>query len=151
MKSYHIYNKYKIGIHKAKQSFGHYEKYKNCFSIRSMDNEMGEIFIKLGLHYSKLMHLVTDRNKNSEIKGEPDLVSIDECEKLLKEKASFFNNIICFLERNEKRIIELLNSGTIDAMSNEVNAIETNVTNADKVVNRMDSMIISSQQIYTVG
>ncbi|RYZ95058.1 MAG: hypothetical protein EOP47_26575 [Sphingobacteriaceae bacterium] len=90
-------------------------------------------------------------NKVVENNGEPDFVSIDECEELMKEKASFFNNIICFLERNEKRIIEVLgnkrNAKTIDS---EVIAIEVELTDADKLVNKMDDMIRSSQQVYSI-
>ncbi|WP_147238689.1 hypothetical protein [Mucilaginibacter hurinus] len=149
MASYHIYNKYITSIYKAKQAFSHYERYKKCFSIRSMDNEMSEIFAKLGLHYSKLISLVNSRKVSDSGSTGRDLVTIDGCEELMKEKASFFNNIICFLEKNKNGVLQALGaSGNSEAIDKEITALETNLDHADKVVSRMDALIKTSQQIY---
>lgn len=150
MKSSHIYNKYRACIQNAKSAFGHYEKYSNCFSIRSVDEEMVNIFRKIGLSYAKLLQMVANREQKTITNNDAALiVTIDECEKLLKEKASFFNNIIAFLDRNEKQIMATLgNALYFKKISTDLDALESHLNYANKLVARMELMLRSSQQIY---
>jgi hypothetical protein len=150
MKSNHIYNKYKACIQNAKSAFSHYEKYSSCFSIRSVDEEMLGIFRKIGLSYAKLMQMVANREQKTITNNDAALiVTIDECEKLLKEKASFFNNIIGFLDRNESQIMATLSNALyFKKISTDLDALESNLGYANKLVARMELMLRSSQQIY---
>ncbi|RVT99853.1 hypothetical protein EOD41_15545 [Mucilaginibacter limnophilus] len=149
MKSIYVYNKYITCIHNAKSAFTQYEKYRHCYSIRSVDEEMQNIFRRIGLTYAKLIQVVA-LNKTGSAKIEPEVTNIiDECDNLLKDKHSFFDNIINYLDQNRISISTVLRNKLLNTkLLTDLTALENHLAYANKLVNRMELMLKSSQQIY---
>lgn len=150
MKATYIYNKYKANIHNAKWAFSYYEKYSNCFAIRSVDEEMQNIFRKVGLTYAKLIQVVSLNKPGINGDCEPEVTDIiDTCENLLKDRINFFDNIINYLNESKNHIITALgNKHSLKKMDTDLDTLENNLAYANKLVTRMEVMLKGSQQIY---
>ncbi|GAA4335013.1 hypothetical protein GCM10023149_42710 [Mucilaginibacter gynuensis] len=144
-----IFSKYKNCILNANGAFGYYEKYRHCFSIRSVDEEMQLTYRKISITYTKLLQMVKTGNLINNVTEAEFTRMIDENEKLLKEKSIFFMKVISFLEKNEKLIIITLGRITnLKAIETDLDNLDTNLTYANKLVRRMENMLKASQQIY---
>ncbi|RYY35557.1 MAG: hypothetical protein EOP46_09635 [Sphingobacteriaceae bacterium] len=150
MEATYIYNKYKANIHNAKWAFSYYEKYSNCFAIRSVDEEMQNIFRKVGLTYAKLMQVVSLSKPGINGDCEPEVYDIiDTCDSLLKDRDNFFENIIYYLNNSKTHIITALgNKHSLKKMNTDLDTLESNLAYANKLVSRMEVMLKGSQQIY---
>lgn len=148
MKTNFIFNRYKACIHNANWTFNHYYKYSNCYSIRSVDEEMQSILHKVGIAYARLISFVKLR-KNNDL-TEPSITDIiDECEVLMQNKGSFFLKVLNFLNTNYDWLLKVFDSEYfLKVISKEIEGLETNLAYANKLVSKMDVMLKTSQHVY---
>lgn len=148
MKTNFIFNRYKACIYTASWTFNHYYKYSNCYSIRSVDEEMQSILRKVAIAYAKLISFVELRKRGDN--SEPLITDIiDECEALMSNSSSFFLKILHFLNSNYEWLLKVFDSEYfIKVISKEIEGLEQNLAYANKLVSKMDIMLKTSQHVY---
>ena len=149
MKTKEIYMKYKEHLCAIRGIINHYEKFNRCMSIASMDNEMNEALNKLVFVYAKIMLTVNSNFANCDDMEFTDIVAKRSCGEIIKNTTTFICKFASFFERDDNSFNYPDNENShIDASKNYYLAdIQFNINRAQRVVDRMGTLIKGSQYI----
>lgn len=145
-----IYQVYRGCMFRATSIFRHYEKYSECLSIESLEKEMYDIFSKIGLTYANFITLVSKRidldNPNDLILS---VVGYAQNYKTLAQKSKILQRIADFMDVNEHQILRVI-SAALDksCIDQDIESLESSLNRANRQMNRMENLLMSSQQIY---
>lgn len=133
-------------LDEAEELSRQYDKYKCCFSVSSIDQEMSGNFQRIKLSYVKTLSLMSFKRGPS---GAAATVAIDHCDCVVAEKPIIFFRIRGMLKAKISSFSDIqLHSGITLAIHAEIDKISLEVNRTKHIVERMELMIRGSQQIY---
>jgi hypothetical protein len=144
-----IYHIYRENIAKAVEIFAHYEKYNACIAVDSLDKEMNDVFNKIALDYAKFMMLVNNRLELDSPEGlSTSLVGSIKDNGLAERRSFQLNRLVKFMDINEKLILKIFAVIDFKCVDNEADRLQRSLNKATQLINRMEMLIMNSQQIY---
>lgn len=145
-----IYQVYRGCMFRATSIFRYYEKYSECLAIDSLEKEMYDVFSKISLTYANFITLVS---KRIELNNPNDLilsvVGYAQNYKTVSQKSKILQRIADFMDVNEHQIMRVISAALGKrCIDQDIESLESSLNRANRQMNRMENLLISSQQIY---
>lgn len=144
-----IYHTYRECVANARMMFVYYEKYNNCIALESLDRDMDSVFNKIALDYTKFMMLINNRIELDNPDNLPhSLLSICNSRADYELRSAYLEKIEELMDKNEGLMVRIFARIDFKCIDQEVDTLKRNLQNASKLINRMEMLLMRSQNIY---
>jgi hypothetical protein len=150
MSATYIFNNYKLSAFNARILLNNYKKIHNCLAVRSLDDQIHEVFSKVALVYSQLIiRINTDKTTDNPLSQVPVINATGDFDALMVEKSLFFDYVIIYLDQNKNQIIETLEANADSwKFDYDLSRLKFHLNQISDIVHRLESMAKSSQNIH---